>query len=71
MQLLKNTLAARPLDCDTGIHYSVSCRDLGDPLIADFVRIARKLGTSKDNTWFRQHEELMAEMEARRTREKG
>lgn len=71
VQLLKNTLAAIPLACDTGIHYSVSCRDLGDPLIADFVRIARKLGTSKDNTWFRQHEELMAEMEARRTREKG
>lgn len=59
VQLLKDNLAATPVDFDCSMHYLVRYMDHGNPLTADFVHIARRLGSSKDNPWYRQHRKLM------------
>lgn len=59
VQLLKDTLAATPVNFDCGMHYLVRYTDSGNPLVADFVRISRRLGSSKENPWYQQHCDLM------------
>lgn len=59
VQLLKDNLLATPVDFDCGMRYLVRYMNAANPLVADFVRIAQQLGSSKDNPWYRQHRELM------------